>query len=182
LKKFILGFIFGIALSLTAVAYASDTVETYLYQATFLFNDERKDPESEYVVLNYNGHAYLPIRFVAENLGAVIGYDDESRTISIKNKPLDITDPDRAPNSTLFKVGNLILIKEGENTKVIGQFDVGEYTGYVGINLSFYNSQGEKIGQVGIGGFYRTGIHPFEVIGEGDFRNYATVRMHVERP
>jgi hypothetical protein len=43
-------------------------------------------------ILNYNGTAYAPLRFVAENLGATVNYDEENQSISILNKmtPADL--------------------------------------------------------------------------------------------
>jgi hypothetical protein len=80
-------------------------------------------------------------------------------------------------------VGNLILTKDGNNTKVNGQVKVDNVslpgTNKLGANLAFYNDKGEKIGSIGISGDFNEGLHTFEEIGTGDFRNYATVKLSV---
>src|SRR5690606_33404769 len=50
--------------------------------ATIVFNGVTKEMDNtEYVVLNHQGHAYVPIRFVAENMGALVKYEESTKTI-----------------------------------------------------------------------------------------------------
>ncbi|WP_187274016.1 stalk domain-containing protein [Paenibacillus sp. N3.4] len=180
MKRFILGAVFGILLSATTITYASDSIKTLLFPAKFEFNGKNTELGDEYKVLNYNGHAYVPIRFVTENIGATIDYDPETEIIFVKNGNLDLSDPDWSGIS----VGNLILTKDGPNTKVTGHLKMekmGNEKNMVGANLSFYkDDQTEKIGEVAITGTnFGNKTQTFEAIGEGDFRTYSTVKLHI---
>jgi hypothetical protein len=89
LKRFILGLICGIGLTATTAVYASDTIQTYLFPAKFAFNGVTKEVDNkEYVVLNHQGHAYVPIRFVAENMGALVKYEESTKTIILNETSL----------------------------------------------------------------------------------------------
>jgi hypothetical protein len=83
LKKFVLGLTCGIALSATTAVYASNTLNAYIFPVKYVFNGQSKELDSEYTTLNYNGHAYVPIRYVAENMGSFVGYDEKTQTIKI---------------------------------------------------------------------------------------------------
>ncbi|MNI10803.1 hypothetical protein D3C73_639290 [compost metagenome] len=83
LKKFLLGLTCGIAFTATTAVYASETINTYLFPVKYVFNGQSKELDNEYTTLNYNGHAYVPIRFVAENMGSIVGYDESTQTIRI---------------------------------------------------------------------------------------------------
>lgn len=95
MKKFFVGLVCGVALSATTAVYASDTIQAYLFPAKFVIHGESKQLDGEYVVLNHNGHAYVPVRFVAESLGELVKYEESTKTISIdatnlsKKLPLD---------------------------------------------------------------------------------------------
>ncbi|MDD9268171.1 DUF4309 domain-containing protein [Paenibacillus sp. GCM10023248] len=89
MKKFILGMVCGMALTATTAVYAADTIQTYLFPVKFEFNGESKPlDEKEYVVLNHNGHAYVPLRYAAESMGKLARYNEETRTISIDDTNL----------------------------------------------------------------------------------------------
>lgn len=86
MKKFILGLLCGIALMAGSAAYASDALQpitAYLFPVKFVINGQSKELGGEYTAFNYNGHAYVPVRFVAESMGGVVGYDEGSETIHI---------------------------------------------------------------------------------------------------
>lgn len=108
---------FGLVIACSSVAFASSTIQTLLFPTGFEINGNDTTLNEDYKVLNVDGHAYVPIRFVAENLRAAIDYDEERQMIYIKNGDLDLIDPDYKGIS----VGNLILTKKGESTKVTGQ-------------------------------------------------------------
>jgi hypothetical protein len=90
LKKFVLGLICGIGLTTTTAVYASDTIQAYFFPTKFEINGQSKELDSEYKVLNYNGHAYVPIRFVAESLDLGVRYSSMGNVISIMNEPTDV--------------------------------------------------------------------------------------------
>lgn len=88
MKKLIIALTFGFALSVTTVVSASDTIQAYLFPVKFMFNGEIQEPSDEYVTLNYNGHTYVPLRFIAENMGAGVEFEDESKTVVIESNPI----------------------------------------------------------------------------------------------
>ncbi|MFD0693778.1 DUF4309 domain-containing protein [Paenibacillus sp. GCM10027628] len=88
MKRFILGLICGIVLTATSAVYASDTIQAYLFQATYTFNGKSKALDDEYKTLNVDGHAYVPIRWLAESLGKIVKYDDETQTVAINDTNL----------------------------------------------------------------------------------------------
>ncbi|NRF89843.1 hypothetical protein HQN89_02160 [Paenibacillus frigoriresistens] len=93
MKKFILGLICGIALTATTAVYASESIQAYLFPAKIEINGQSKELSNEYKVLNYNGHAYVPIRFIGESLGLGVVYTDSlepGKVISIMNEPTDV--------------------------------------------------------------------------------------------
>jgi hypothetical protein len=75
LKKFILGLSCGLAIACSSVAFASDSIQAVFFPAIFEINGSDIGLNNDYKVLNVDGHAYVPIRFIAENLGATIDYD-----------------------------------------------------------------------------------------------------------
>ncbi|CAN7483863.1 stalk domain-containing protein [Paenibacillus sp. LjRoot153] len=179
MKKFILGLSCGLLLAGSSVAFASNTIQALLFPASFEINGSQVEMNNEYQILNVDGHAYVPVRFVSENLGATIDYDSDTERIVVKNKPLDIKDPDYANIS----VGNLILTKAGNTTKVTGQLKfkgVGNSQNMIGAGLSFYNEDNEKIGEAVISGNnFGVDAQTFVTEGEGDFKNYDTVYLHI---
>lgn len=56
-----------------------------------MFNGEEKIVEDPYKSLNYEGHIYLPIRFIAENTGLQVNYDELLQTVSVKASPVYIS-------------------------------------------------------------------------------------------
>ncbi|WP_442600611.1 stalk domain-containing protein [Paenibacillus sp. KN14-4R] len=181
MKKFVVGLCCGIAISFTSIAVASDSIKALLFPVHFEINDAQTTLDKDYKVLNVDGHAYVPIRFVAEHLGATIDYDQELQKIYVKNRQLLLTDPD-------FKdilVGNLILTKAGTNTKVSGQLKyegVGSSLNQIDATLSFFNDNSRKIGEVKIGGNgFGVDTQNFVTEGIGDFRNYAAVNLRVDK-
>ncbi|MDB5054812.1 MAG: Copper amine oxidase N-terminal protein [Bacilli bacterium] len=179
MKKFILGLSCGLVIACSSVAFASGSIQALLFPASFEINGSNVALNNDYKVLNVDGHAYVPIRFVAENLGATIDYDADSQKIFVKNRNLDLTDPDYKGIS----VGNLILTKVGNNTKVTGQLrmeGVGSSKNMIGANLSFYNDKSEKIGDVAINGNdFGVESQTFVLESSGDFRTYSTVNLHI---
>ncbi|WP_127484311.1 copper amine oxidase N-terminal domain-containing protein [Paenibacillus ehimensis] len=83
MKKLISGLTVGVVLSTCTIAYSSDTIQATLFPAKLTFNGVEKKLPQDYAVFNYNGHAYLPIRFIAENMNAGIRYDEKSKSISV---------------------------------------------------------------------------------------------------
>jgi hypothetical protein len=179
LKKFILGLSCGLVIACSSVAFASGSIQALLFPASFEINGNKIALNNDYKVLNVDGHAYVPIRFIAENMGGTIDYDAELQKIFVKNKKLDLTDPDYKGIS----VGNLILTKVGNNTKVTGQLKmegVGSSKNMIGASLSFYNDKSEKIGDIAINGNdFGVDSQTFVSEGSGDIRAYSAVNLHI---
>ncbi|WP_171688971.1 ankyrin repeat domain-containing protein [Paenibacillus germinis] len=84
MKKIVIGMVLGAGITFSTAVYASDAIQAIKYQVKFLFNGVAKQLDSEYTVLNYNGHAYVPIRFVAESMRAQVEFNETEQQISIK--------------------------------------------------------------------------------------------------
>ncbi|MDF2653426.1 MAG: copper amine oxidase-like protein, partial [Paenibacillus sp.] len=83
MKKFIIGLLSVIVLISSSVVCASDTIQAYLFPVKYVINGQIKELNSEYTTLNYNGHAYVPLRFFAESLGAKVNYHENETAITI---------------------------------------------------------------------------------------------------
>jgi hypothetical protein len=80
-------------LTAAASAFASGSVQTVLFPVKYVIYGKTATAEGEYATLNYKGRAYVPIRFLAENAGDVVVYDDKTKTITIDDKfPISDTD------------------------------------------------------------------------------------------
>lgn len=88
MKRFAAGLLCGVILTAATAVYASDAAEPYLYQAKYVFNGKSKEIGSGYVTLNYGDRAYVPIRFVAESMGALVKFDEATTTITVQDTNL----------------------------------------------------------------------------------------------
>ncbi|WP_282943010.1 stalk domain-containing protein [Paenibacillus sp. RC67] len=86
MKKVIIAFVSGVVISMSSVAVAATQFNVSLFPSEFIFNGVNKPVPSEYEVFNYNGHVYVPIRYVTESMGATVGF-----TASPDNKPNQIS-------------------------------------------------------------------------------------------
>ncbi|MCY9666490.1 copper amine oxidase N-terminal domain-containing protein [Paenibacillus alginolyticus] len=190
MKKILFGLICGIVITASTTAYALDVVQAYLFEAKFVINGEAKEMNDEYKTLNYEGHAYVPIRYISENLGSVVAFDDSSKTITVDDG-FDIKD-----GKTTIRLGHLKVLKEGANTKISGQIFVGQQHWDVMANarnwsqefnqapirgkLEFYDENGKLLGKVQFEKkFETTGdqIKTFEAVYEGDLAGYKSVKL-----
>ncbi|XOK60593.1 stalk domain-containing protein [Paenibacillus elgii] len=117
MRKYVIGFVCGAVVSMSTMVYASDAIQAFLFPVTISFNDKRMDM-SEYKVLNYDNHTYVPIRFIAENIGISINYNANLNEITLKDAP---TVP--IPLSTILKsdFNNItkIEVKYGDSGEVV---------------------------------------------------------------
>ena len=112
MKKFrgvAMGFIAGALSMVTVTAFAAyaQVPTTVLNDVIFSFNGEKKASPSDQPVLNYNGYTYLPVRYIAEQLGADEDWDAATKLVSVnlkpkvvekvveKEVPYYVTDPDK---------------------------------------------------------------------------------------
>lgn len=181
-KKFIAGLGCGLLLSVATLAYASgEPLEVYLFKAKYLFNGVEAKLGDEYTTLNYNGHAYVPIRFIAEQSGLSVGYDEGSQTIKVDfdKKNQDIFIDKRVPQ---ISISNVKAIKDpnSNTTTVTGQLSIEDMdTANVKANLSFYSANDEKLGEVIIDGDFKRGTQEFTVNGTGDFSSYSKAVFNI---
>ncbi|MDF2684634.1 MAG: copper amine oxidase-like protein [Brevibacillus sp.] len=180
MKKFVWGLVCGVALASSSVALASNSIQAFLFPVQFEINDNTVSMPNDYKVLQVDGRAYVPIRFVADNLGATIDYDSSTKKIMIKNQKLDLVDP----NYKNISVGNLIVTKEGNHSKVTGQIKldgVGNTQNLIEAKLTFYNAANQKVGEAVIRGRnFGVDAQTFIAQGTGDVREYETVTVQVE--
>ncbi|QSF46790.1 copper amine oxidase N-terminal domain-containing protein [Paenibacillus tianjinensis] len=180
MRKFILGLLCGLVIASSSVAFASGSIKALLFPASFEINGSTVTPSSSVQALHVNGSTYVPLRFIAENLGATVGYDAELQRIIVKNRELNLKDPDYAG----IRAGNLIVTPSGGNSIVTGQLifaGVGNSKNKISATLSFYNDSNRKIGEVLIkGNQFGVEAQAFTAKGTGDFRAYTTAILHVD--
>ncbi|TMV45642.1 copper amine oxidase N-terminal domain-containing protein [Paenibacillus mesophilus] len=192
MKKFALGLLVGILFSLTSVAVASNTIEITPSPIKLIFNGKKANMGEEYAAFNYNGHLYVPIRYVSEAVGAAIGYNAKNETVSVLFSKDHAVIKD--PNFPNIAVSNIEVAKN-DNKKVSGQLLIDKNREsndplYCFFTLSFYDRSGLKLGQIEKGLVLEGGrdygkinelgvIHEFEAIGDGDFTSYSRLELKV---
>jgi Copper amine oxidase N-terminal domain len=89
-KQLIAGIVIGSVVAGSGATYAALNATIVNYK--FKFDGVSKSVPAGYSVLNYQGRTYVPARFVAENLGATVGWDGSTQTVlftSAGNSPVD---------------------------------------------------------------------------------------------
>lgn len=162
MRKFIIGIIFGAVLSSSSIIYASDSIQALLWPVQFEINGKSHEL-GDYEVLNYKGHAYVPIRFVAEELNQGINYRNNDNTISIMSEP----NGDNEAENKIWQIQYRINIGDDKNyiksifgdptyitnksQKEIWRYDIAAANGYKYSespqnNLDFYGLENGSIG------------------------------------
>jgi Copper amine oxidase N-terminal domain. len=116
-KQLVIGVLLGSMITGAGAAAASQstTITAFLKDGIlFKFNGEEKKLEDGYSVLNYKNSTYVPARFVAEELGATVTWDNKTQTISI-NSSVGSKEPVQS-NST-----NPVVTKPEPTATVTGQ-------------------------------------------------------------
>ncbi|WP_159881393.1 stalk domain-containing protein [Paenibacillus puerhi] len=123
MRKYFMGLISGVIISASTAVYASDTLQAFLFPVDYKINEQVKVLGEEYVTLNYNGHAYVPVRFISENLGAYVNYDEDQKRININYVPAssDYVTDQNYPN---VHVGVIKVAKDGSHTLIGGMVSV----------------------------------------------------------
>ncbi len=89
IKKSVLsiGIILGIILTMSFQVFAApalEKIQAYVNRdMTFTFDGKAVALDPEYQVLVYNDRSYVPVRFVAENLGATVDWNNDTKVIAI---------------------------------------------------------------------------------------------------
>ncbi len=80
----------GMAITGGSMVYADDvfqTVSTYLTNDVKIeYNGETQTLPSGYNILNYDSRTYVPLRYVSELLGADVDWDNDTRSVIIKQE------------------------------------------------------------------------------------------------
>ena len=147
----------------STAAYASDAIQAYLFPAKFEFNGLSKPLDTnEYVVLNHNGHAYVPVRFVAESMGKIVKYEDDTKIISIEDTNLSkrlVLDKDFLASASEGKINGIefgigsnkndVIQKWGEPQKT-GSWQTKYYSWFD--YYYFFGNPDESVSAIRIGG------------------------------
>ncbi len=176
MRKFVLGLFIGVMLSCCTAAFASESVQAVLFNAKIKINDEIKELGSDYQILNYNGHAYVPIRYMAENTGANVEYDDATKTIFVVNGKMDIKDP----NIKTVTIGNMILTYDATSnlTNISGKLELlSTESQHIQGELLFFDQQNKLISSVAINNYYHSGINNLTDQKNGNITTYASVKL-----
>jgi hypothetical protein len=196
-KRVIFGSLIFISLVSTSVALASEKIEAILHPVKYIFNGVEEELSGEYVTLNYNGHVYVPIRFIAESVGANVEYDKTDQKVIVKYNSGTglILNDEKEPR---VHVGNLQLIKGDNHTLIKGQISLDSYSTagsgdrVFDTYLVFYDQDQTEIGKVKLEEYPGQGIYvgkaeikSFEVTYEGVLNDYSNVKLstgYVNRP
>lgn len=181
MKKFILGLLCGLLLTVSGAAFAAGGIKAAWMNAVFEINGQQVSKNAATRAVSIDGSTYVPLRYMAEALGGTAGYDADRHAVMIKNGPLDITDT-RVPG---LSAGNVILSKSGKNTWITGQLQlagVGNTLHTMTAVLSFYDEDNLKIGEAPLN-VKRLGVDKttFTAVGNGDFRTYNEVFLQVKK-
>ncbi|WP_171654021.1 stalk domain-containing protein [Paenibacillus foliorum] len=84
MKKFIIGLSCGLIISICNIAYASESIKAILFPVKYTFNGTERKLPSNYKTLNIDGDTYVPTRFLAENMGSYVAYDEAAKTINVQ--------------------------------------------------------------------------------------------------
>lgn len=89
MKKFISGVIVGVGISACTVAFASDSLQAFLFPSTVTFHNKGETKEVSFSnddpLINYNNKAYIPLRLFSETLNGKVIYTAPSELSGGKN-------------------------------------------------------------------------------------------------
>ncbi|MDQ0178043.1 stalk domain-containing protein [Bacillus chungangensis] len=108
-RMFLLGLTIGIAIASSTTVLAGEYVKAFLFPVNLFINGEEKQLPKKINFLKYNNHTYVPLRFVAESLGAKVGYVDESNnkksTITINFPNQETSEDSPIAQGLIYHVG-----------------------------------------------------------------------------
>lgn len=83
-KYLLLGIVIGVSFMTSALVFAYSPISAWLSDnVSIYFNGEEKALPEGYEILTYNGRTYTPARFIAEELGAEVVWDEGTKSIYI---------------------------------------------------------------------------------------------------
>lgn len=146
---------------ISPIVEGSSKIQAFLFNVKFKINEKYIELPSQYKVLNYNSYTYLPSRYIVENMGGTIIYDDRKNEIKISylspSKPLYSDYRGYYPE---LKVGNLTIKKSDENKNILeGAHAIfgakNEHT--IGYSMIFFDKDGKEIDRIGVGDTIKVG-------------------------
>ena len=158
MRKYAIGFIFGIILASVSVVFAGNSITATIFPVKYVFNDKVVTLPDGYKTLNFEGRTYVPVRFIGENLNAVITYDGTTKTLRVENRfsllSIDTKLKARINKITKLDSGSEIIgeLYAGQNywdQLHDSKFEVEPGTNIeISAYISFYDEIGRKIGFV----------------------------------
>jgi hypothetical protein len=112
MKTFAAGLCCGVILAMSTTVLAADAVKAYLFPVTIQFQGVAKELGSRFAILNYEGHTYVPLRYMAEHLGAGAFYDQESKVVSVEPAPVNGTEADKQIWAVMYRLERGMSSKE----------------------------------------------------------------------
>jgi hypothetical protein len=182
-RRFVIGLLCGAIFSLSTIASAKPNFKVEVFPAKFLFNHKAVDMPADYQVFNEQGRAYVPIRFLAENMQSYIHYNSQTETIEVQY--LDPAKPIYSDWQGYFpqvKVGNVTYKVIGENTEITGDYTVynDKSTNTVAFSLAFMDENGAEIGKAAGGGDLAAGeVGHFAATVPGIIKENMEVKMEL---
>lgn len=140
MKKFISGLVVGALISGCLSAYASGgtLIEVFYGVKNIVINNQPKMPTQKPFI--YNGATYVPLRFVADNLGQDVNWDAKTKTIYIGQNVQGVTIyPGKELKHMNYQSGGMYNNFEYEENKEIKDNAGNTYENYLklGINDTF---------------------------------------------
>lgn len=135
-KILALGISLGLVFSLTFQVFAAPTIEriqAYVNnEMTFSFNDKKVPLSDEYEVIVYKDRSYVPVRFLSENLGATVDWNNDTKVISISTSQGAVSPTEPAITDPVDKrdYRKLPLFKETLETKMTVSMFLDDKYGY----------------------------------------------------
>ncbi|WP_405081516.1 copper amine oxidase [Paenibacillus chitinolyticus] len=98
MKKIMVAVVLGLLAFMSILAYALSFSLDFLSSQKFIVNGK----DVEYSVIDYNGHVYVPLRFVAENMASDVEYREYTGIASINQRSTRFDDVVAAPKPEII--------------------------------------------------------------------------------
>lgn len=195
MKKAIIGFICGFVLAGATVAYGSEAVKAFLFPVQYEIDGEKQELPEGYYTLNVEGRVYVPIRYAAESMDAVVIYDEAGKTVRI----------DRGYTLGSFdgyvKAGYLGVAKDEGTSIVTGKLYAGQrywealseskFSVEAGTpvelkaNIAFYGEDGRLLGKAPVRINCKAEgdqVKDFKALADADVSGYAFAALEEVQP
>lgn len=150
MRKLFIGFCFGVGITMTGTAIGQVDVGKVLDFSSirYVLNGEHKTMPEPYTTLNYEGHIYAPVRFIAEQFDMPIAYEPVTRSLLIAKEPLGIKS--NGEEDSPLAVDQLTFIEHDGMIKLLAMYgfhsDNPDAKVAVGVAMiAFYNAEGKYV-------------------------------------